>query len=123
VIREDFDPVAIASAMVARWASCLSVLTDKTFFQEGLRCLVAVRQVVELPLLCKGLHPLPLSSCIRHGLPALGCAGPFADRRDPQRPGYLTYLCSGAARSLDLGPCPEVEGVHDEAGHSDGCWA
>jgi len=53
VIREDFDPVAIASGYVAGGASCLSVLTDKTFFQGGFDVLVEVRQVVEVPLLCK----------------------------------------------------------------------
>ncbi len=53
VIREDFDPVAIARAYAAGGASCLSVLTDKTFFQGGFDVLVEVRDSVELPLLCK----------------------------------------------------------------------
>jgi indole-3-glycerol phosphate synthase len=53
VIRADFDPVAIASAYAKGGASCLSVLTDKTFFQGGFDVLVEVRQAVELPLLCK----------------------------------------------------------------------
>ena len=53
VIREDFDPVAIAQGYAAGGASCLSVLTDKQFFQGGFEVLVQVRQAVELPLLCK----------------------------------------------------------------------
>jgi len=53
VIRDPFDPEAIARAYAAGGASCLSVLTDRTFFQGGFDVLVAVRQVVELPLLCK----------------------------------------------------------------------
>ena len=53
VIREDFDPVAIAKAYAAGGARCLSVLTDKTFFQGGFDVLVEVRQAVDLPLLCK----------------------------------------------------------------------
>ena len=53
VIREDFDPVAIAEAYVAGGASCLSVLTDRTFFQGGFEVLVEVRKAVDLPLLCK----------------------------------------------------------------------
>ena len=53
VIREDFDPVAIAQGYAAGGASCLSVLTDKQFFQGGFEVLVQVRQVVDLPLLCK----------------------------------------------------------------------
>jgi len=53
VIREDFDPEAIARGYAAGGASCLSVLTDKQFFQGGFDVLVQVRQVVDLPLLCK----------------------------------------------------------------------
>ncbi len=53
VIREDFDPVAIARGYQAGGASCLSVLTDKAFFQGGFEVLVEVRQAVDLPLLCK----------------------------------------------------------------------
>ena len=53
VIREDFDPVAIGLSYANGGASCLSVLTDKTFFQGGFDVLVDVRQAVDLPLLCK----------------------------------------------------------------------
>ena len=53
VIREDFDPVAIAKAYASGGASCLSVLTDKTFFQGGFNVLIEVRKAVDLPLLCK----------------------------------------------------------------------
>ncbi|ACK67454.1 Indole-3-glycerol-phosphate synthase [Rippkaea orientalis PCC 8801] len=53
VIREDFDPVAIAQAYVKGGASCLSVLTDAKFFQGSFENLALVRQSVDLPLLCK----------------------------------------------------------------------
>jgi len=53
VIREDFDPEALARAYAAGGASCLSVLTDRQFFQGGFEVLVQVRQVVDRPLLCK----------------------------------------------------------------------
>jgi indole-3-glycerol phosphate synthase len=53
VIRENFDPEAIAKGYAAGGASCLSVLTDKQFFQGGFEVLVQVRQAVDLPLLCK----------------------------------------------------------------------
>lgn len=53
VFRKDFDPVAIATAYERGGASCLSVLTDREFFQGGFENLQLVRQAVELPLLCK----------------------------------------------------------------------
>ncbi|MBD2258837.1 indole-3-glycerol phosphate synthase TrpC [Pseudanabaena sp. FACHB-2040] len=53
VIREDFDPAAIASTYASHGATCLSVLTDKTFFQGDFEYLAQIRQAVDLPLLCK----------------------------------------------------------------------
>lgn len=53
VIREDFDPVAIAQAYASHGATCLSVLTDRTFFQGDFEYLAQIRQAVDLPLLCK----------------------------------------------------------------------
>jgi indole-3-glycerol phosphate synthase len=53
VIREDFDAVAIAQSYVTGGASCLSVLTDQKFFQGSFENLSRIREVVDLPLLCK----------------------------------------------------------------------
>ncbi|MCG6157609.1 indole-3-glycerol phosphate synthase TrpC [Rubinisphaera margarita] len=53
IIREDFDPVAIAKTYAAHGASCISVLTDENFFQGHLDYLKQIRQAVDLPLLRK----------------------------------------------------------------------
>lgn len=53
VLCETFDPVAIALAYEKAGANCLSVLTDRPFFQGELAHLQSIRQVVDLPLLRK----------------------------------------------------------------------
>ncbi|XWK91265.1 MAG: indole-3-glycerol phosphate synthase TrpC [Phormidium sp.] len=53
VLREDFDPVAIAQAYQNGGASCISVLTDSKFFQGGFENLALIRPAVDIPLLCK----------------------------------------------------------------------
>ena len=53
IIRADFDPVAIARIYQEHGASCISVLTDRPYFQGSLEYLRRIRPVVELPLLRK----------------------------------------------------------------------
>jgi len=53
VIRADFDSIAIARVYEAHGATCLSVLTDATYFQGSLEILRQVRQEVALPVLRK----------------------------------------------------------------------
>ena len=53
VLREDFDPSAIARDYAAGGAAALSVLTDEAFFRGADRHLVEARSSSELPVLRK----------------------------------------------------------------------
>jgi indole-3-glycerol phosphate synthase len=53
VIRDDFDPVTIASTYEAAGATCLSVLTDEHYFQGHLSFLRDIRQTVAIPVMRK----------------------------------------------------------------------
>jgi len=53
LIRENFDPETIAQEYEKGGAACLSVLTDKQFFQGSFDNLMMVRNAVKIPLLCK----------------------------------------------------------------------
>ncbi len=53
IIRDDFQPVEIARTYAQHGASCISVLTDETYFQGSLDYLKQIRAAVDLPLLRK----------------------------------------------------------------------
>ncbi|KMM16946.1 indole-3-glycerol phosphate synthase TrpC [Synechococcus sp. GFB01] len=103
VIRDDFDPEAIARGYQAGGASCLSVLTDRQFFQGGFEVLVQVRQVVDLPLLCKDfiLSPYQLYQARAAGADAALLIAAILSDQD------MAYLIK-VARSLGLAVLVEV---------------
>ncbi len=53
VIREDFDPLAIAQIYQSAGAAALSVLTDEQYFQGKLEYISNIKQKVSLPILRK----------------------------------------------------------------------
>ena len=108
VIREDFDPIAIAKGYAAGGASCLSVLTDRAFFQGGFEVLVAVRQAVDLPLLCKDfiLSPYQLYQARAAGADAALLIAAILTDQD------LAYLLK-VARALGLTVLVEVHDAEE----------
>ncbi len=53
VLREDFDPAAIAASYARHGAACLSVLTDRDFFQGSEAYLQQARAACALPVIRK----------------------------------------------------------------------
>ncbi len=105
VIRENFDPVAISKAYQEGGATCLSVLTDKDFFQGGFDVLTKVREIVDLPILCKDfiLTPYQIYQARASGADAILLIAAILSDQDLQ---YLNKV------SLSLGLNVLVE-VHD----------
>ncbi len=103
VIREDFNATAISKAYLEGGATCLSVLTDKTFFQGGFEVLVEVRKTVNIPILCKDfiLMPYQLFQARAAGADAVLLIAAILSDQD------LSYL-GKVAKSLGLTVLVEV---------------
>ena len=73
LIRPDFDPEAIARAYEEAEADCLSVLTDRDYFQGDNAYLTKVRDAVGLPILRKDfiIDPVQILEARRIGADAV----------------------------------------------------
>lgn len=86
ILREDFDPVAIAQAYERAGATCLSVLTDRKFFQGSYENLALVRRSVNLPILCKEfvIYPYQMYQARAQGADAILLIAAILDDQDLQ---------------------------------------
>jgi len=59
VLRENFDPVEIAQSYESGGATCLSILTDRDFFQGDPQYLIKAKAAVSIPVIRKDfiIHP------------------------------------------------------------------
>lgn len=73
IIRQDFNPVELASTFEANGAVALSVLTDNKYFQGSYDYLTAIRQATSLPLLDKNfiIDPYQLYQARAYGADAV----------------------------------------------------
>jgi indole-3-glycerol phosphate synthase len=118
VIREDFQPVAIAQAYQQGGAACLSVLTDEKFFQGSWENLAKVRQAVDLPLLCKEfiIYPYQIYLARAKGADAVLLIAAILSDRDLQ---YFVKIVSALKMTAlievhtlaELDRVLEIEGV------------
>jgi indole-3-glycerol phosphate synthase len=94
VLRENFDPIAIAQAYEQGGATCLSVLTDKKFFQGSFESLQQIRAAVALPLLCKDfvLYPYQMYYARMHGADAVLLIAAILSDKDLQ---YFLKIAHG----------------------------
>jgi indole-3-glycerol phosphate synthase len=106
LIREDFDPVAIAATYAQHGAAAISVLTDHRFFQGELSFLTAVRQHVPVPLLRKDfiVDPYQVYEARLHGADAMLLIAAALDV-----PGLIDLAT--LSRELGLEPLVEVHTV------------
>ena len=108
VIREDFDPVAIATAYSQGGASCLSVLTDSKFFQGSFENLARVTSSVNLPVLCKDfvIYPYQIYLARSNGADAVLLIAAILSDKDLQ---YFIKITN----ALKMTPLIEVHSVEE----------
>ena len=108
VIREDFDPVAIAQAYHQGGATAISVLTDQKFFQGSWENLRQVRAAIDLPILCKEfiIYPYQIYLARCYGADAVLLIAAILSDQDLQ---YFVKI----AKSLSMTPLIEVHTLQE----------
>ncbi|HEY9829270.1 MAG TPA: indole-3-glycerol phosphate synthase TrpC [Stenomitos sp.] len=108
VIREEFDPVAIAQAYQQGGATAISVLTDQKFFQGSWENLRQVRAAIDLPVLCKEfiIYPYQIYLARSYGADAVLLIAAILSDQDLQ---YFVKI----AKSLSMTPLIEVHTLQE----------
>jgi len=107
LIRADFDPAALARAYTSGGATCLSVLTDRPFFQGSARHMKDARVASDLPVLRKDFMYEPYQAYETRALGADALLIIMAAVDD-------AMAAAIEATAIDVGLDVLVE-VHDEA--------
>jgi len=103
IIREDFDPVSIATSYEDGGATCLSVLTDVKYFQGADDYVHDIRKAVNIPILRKDfiVDPYQIAEARAMGADCILIILAMVDD-------VLAHELNAAANELGLSVLPEV---------------
>jgi len=108
IIREDFDPVSIATSYEEGGAACLSVLTDVKYFQGADDYVRDIRKAVNIPILRKDfiVDPYQIAEARAMGADCILIILAMVDDG-------LAHELNAAANELGLSVLPEVHNASE----------
>jgi len=108
IIREDFDPVSIATSYEEGGATCLSVLTDVKYFQGADDYVRDIRKAVSIPILRKDfiVDPYQIAEARAMGADCILIILAMVDDS-------LAHELNAAANELGLSVLPEVHNASE----------